>query len=172
MNRLTDELKVIPRLAWFLAVAIPLGVLTCLILFFTTISSHSEPGVGRLHLAWPLFVGTLMAASLFIFILLVGYVAGDARRRGMSAVLWTLLAIFIPSAIGFILYFMLREPLLRRCPRCGTENRETFPYCPSCGSSLASVCPTCQNAVEPGWSHCARCGAKLSSPGDSAPSRA
>ena len=38
---------------------------------------------------------------------------------------------------------------------------DAFPYCPSCGTTLANVCPSCRNAVEPGWSHCARCGAQL-----------
>ena len=166
MNRLRDELRVIPKPTWVFAVLIPFALLTCLVLFFSFMSvRHSAGEQPLMPFAWPLFFGTLMGISLFMYILLVGYVAGDARRRGMSTVLWTLLVIFIPSAIGFILYFILREPLLRRCPRCGTETKEAFPFCPSCGSSLAAVCPSCQNAVEPGWTHCARCGAHLPSPG-------
>lgn len=91
-------------------------------------------------------------------ILLVGYIYGDARRRGMRPVLWALLAFFIPNAIGIILYFILREPLLVNCPKCGAGTKSAFPFCPSCGSSLADTCPSCRSAIESGWSHCPRCG--------------
>ncbi|MCP5115369.1 MAG: hypothetical protein GY953_31460, partial [bacterium] len=61
---------------------------------------------------WALVVlgilGALMCGSL---VLLDGYVYGDAKRRGMRAVLWLLLAIFIPNLIGVILYSILRSPL-------------------------------------------------------------
>jgi hypothetical protein len=30
-----------------------------------------------------------------------------------------------------------------------------------CGEALAMSCPGCRSAVQPGWSHCARCGASL-----------
>ena len=61
-------------------------------------------------------------AGLFmvLFILLVGYVWADAKRRQMNAVLWVLLAIFIPNLIGVILYFILRQPLPVPCPSCRT----------------------------------------------------
>ena len=172
MNRLREELKIVPPLAWFIA-----AVLSAVALFAGIfMASHMPYGVDeappRFLLAWPIFMGTLIAISLFVYVVLVGYIAGDSRRRGMRPVLWTLLAFFIPNAIGILLYFILREPLLRTCPRCGTGTKSTFPYCPSCGSSLASVCPSCQSAVEPGWSHCARCGSKLSSAADPTPTQA
>jgi hypothetical protein len=173
VNRLREELKVIPWLAWVIAVALP-----CVVviggLFFAFGIAHTDgnEGPGRFMIAWPIFVCTIIAVSLFVYTLMVGYIAGDARRRGMRAVLWTLLAIFIPNAIGILLYFILREPLLRRCPRCGAGAKAAFPYCPSCGSTLAAVCPSCQSAIEPGWSHCARCGSKLSSTADPTPTQA
>ena len=170
MNRLREELKVVPPLAWFIA-AVPSAVA---LLAGIWMASHGEMGEppNRFLMAWPVFIGTLIAVSLFVYVVLVGYIAGDARRRGMRPVLWTLLAFFIPNAIGILLYFILREPLLRTCPRCGTGTKSTFPYCPSCGSSLAAVCPSCQSAIEPGWSHCGRCGAKLSSAANPTPTQA
>ncbi|HLY19658.1 MAG TPA: zinc ribbon domain-containing protein, partial [Bryobacteraceae bacterium] len=75
--------------------------------------------------------------------------------------LWTLLAIFIPNAIGIILYFVLRDPLLAHCTHCGAEARQGFAFCPRCGAPLAAACPQCRRAVEPGWSHCVNCGATL-----------
>jgi hypothetical protein len=171
VNRLREEMKVIPRVTWFIAAVPPLlFVLGCV--FFLVAFQSPTSGPPPLMTAWLAFVGTMISVSLFVFILMVGYISGDARRRGMRWVLWTLLAIFIPNAIGILLYFILREPLLRQCPRCGTGTKAAFPYCPSCGANLAGTCPSCQSAIEPEWTHCARCGAKLSSRSDPKPSPA
>ncbi|MDA2914523.1 zinc ribbon domain-containing protein, partial [Acidobacteriia bacterium AH_259_A11_L15] len=82
-------------------------------------------------------------------------------RRGMNRTLWTLLVIFIPNAIGFIIYFILRRPIPRPCPKCGTRLRTEFVFCPACGLEISSKCPSCQRAVEAGWANCAFCGAKI-----------
>jgi RNA polymerase subunit RPABC4/transcription elongation factor Spt4 len=95
-------------------------------------------------------------------VLLIGYVNADARRRGMRYVMWTLLAIFIPNAIGIIVYFILREPILRPCPNCSQIVKPGYAFCPHCGCNLAPACPNCRRAVEPGWKNCAACGASLS----------
>jgi RNA polymerase subunit RPABC4/transcription elongation factor Spt4 len=113
------------------------------------------PLAGKLALSLPL------ASVLFMLVLLIGYVYGDARRRGMRYVMWTLLATFIPNAIGIILYFILREPLMAPCPRCSTQVRPSHAFCPKCGLALGHACPQCRRVVEPGWSHCASCGASL-----------
>src|SRR5712691_5230109 len=63
---------------------------------------------------------TLVPLFVSGYALLAGYVYGDARRRGMRYVLWTLLAIFLFNGIGIILYFILREPLLGYCSKCGS----------------------------------------------------
>jgi hypothetical protein len=111
---------------------------------------------------WALIlVSTLVPVFVFFAVLLYGYVYGDAKRRGMRAVLWLLLAIFIPNAIGVILYFVLREPLPIPCASCGAPVNPGFAYCPSCGKQTRAACPECQRAVESGWSNCAYCGAKL-----------
>ena len=56
-------------------------------------------------------VPILLPMFLAGYTLLIGYIYGDARRRGMRYVMWTLLAIFLFNGIGIILYFILREPL-------------------------------------------------------------
>ncbi len=105
--------------------------------------------------SWPLWGKALFTVfvplPLSILILVIGYVYGDAKRRGMRYVLWTLLAIFIPNAIGIILYFILRDPLLVPCRACGTLARGTFAFCPKCGGALAPACPSCRRSVEPAW---------------------
>jgi predicted amidophosphoribosyltransferase len=93
--------------------------------------------------------------------LLVGYVNRDAKRRGMSAALWTILVIFIPNAIGFILYFLMRQQLRVPCPGCGAALQPSANYCPSCGAHLRPVCPECRRAIEPGDKFCANCGHEL-----------
>jgi hypothetical protein len=96
-----------------------------------------------------------------IWVLLVGYVYGDSKRRGMRHVMWTLLAIFIPDGIGIILYFVLRDPLMRACPGCGQPAKSGFTFCPHCGTSLQQTCPSCGRGVELAWSNCPNCGTKL-----------
>jgi len=106
----------------------------------------------------------IVVAGLFVpaITLLYCYIYGDARRRNMNAPLWTVLAIFAPSGIGILLYFLLREPIAACCTKCGTTVQSGFAFCPHCGASMAEAsCPQCHRIPQPGWSHCASCGAKL-----------
>jgi hypothetical protein len=116
----------------------------------------------------PVFVFALLAllgaGAMAIYVLLLGYVYGDARRRGMNRFLWTLLALFIPYAVGIILYFVLREPVLVSCPSCGTPARKGHAYCVGCGTAVRTACPSCRQPVEPGWRNCALCGHALRPP--------
>lgn len=102
-----------------------------------------------------------MALIVFVYGFLVAYVWGDAKRRGMRYQVWAWVAALVPNALGLLAYFLLREPVLRRCGACGTGARRDLAFCPQCGSSLAPACPACRRPVEPGWTHCAHCGAKL-----------
>jgi len=158
MSRLREEMQVIPRGAWVIAVLSYLAFVT--LAFYVFIPNDPN------FIWWPGWALPLFAAIIPLFfgvyVLLGGYVYGDARRRGMRHVMWTLLAMLIPSAIGFILYFILREPLLRGCPGCGTMVGQGFAFCSKCGKALAHACPGCRAAVQPGWSHCTKCGVRLS----------
>ncbi len=107
-------------------------------------------------IAFPLLLGG--------YTLLIGYVYGDARRRGMRYVMWTLLAVFLTNGIGIILYFILRDPLPVYCSRCGGGVKQGFAYCPRCGANVLPACPACSRVVQPGWSHCAWCGANFGAP--------
>jgi hypothetical protein len=120
----------------------------------------------------PLRVAGVVGFGLFVFVygFLVSYVYGDAKRRGMRHRVWTLVAALVPNGLGFLAYFLLREPLLRRCGACGAAARRDLAFCPQCGSPLAGACPACRRPVEAHWSHCAHCGTKLSE-GATAPPR-
>ncbi len=150
MSRLSRELSVAPRPGFLISVVVALTAWT----MFTALA-RDLPIAGRVVL------GLFMGVVLLTYGLLVSYVYGDARRRGMRHILWTLVAAFVPNALGFIAYFILREPLLQPCGSCGATARRDFAFCPQCGSALPRVCPSCRRPVELAWTHCAHCGKKL-----------
>jgi hypothetical protein len=157
MSRLREEMKVIPGATWITAILL----YVCFVVFSWTFMIPHDPNLSG-GPRWALAIFALVIPLfLAVFVLLIGYVNGDARRRGMRYIMWTLLAIFIPNAIGIILYFILRDPLQRSCPSCGTAVSQGFAFCSKCGAALAHACPECRSAVQPDWSHCTKCGARL-----------
>lgn len=150
MSRLSRELAVAARPGVVISAVVAVSSFT----LFVTLA-RDLPVVGRI------FVGLLLGLLCLTYGLLVSYVYGDARRRGMRHVLWTLVAAFVPNALGLIAYFILREPLLQPCGSCGATARRDFAFCPQCGSPLPRVCPSCRRPVELAWTHCAHCGKKL-----------
>jgi hypothetical protein len=150
-----NEMRVIPVPAWVLAILAYVGIAIGLIAFAIpqTPDTASLPKQGQVALA--LFCAAIPA----IYVLLIGYVYGDARRRRMHYIVWTLLAIFIPNVIGVILYFILRDPLPVFCPRCGASVKSGFTFCPQCATALRPTCSQCGRAVEWNWAHCPNCGA-------------
>jgi hypothetical protein len=156
MNRFNDEIRVIPWPVWVLAFCLAGGIFAFLAkTAFPAGEMQDWPALGRFA-----FLGALPVV-LFTWVLLIGYIYGDAKRRKMRYVMWTLLAIFIPNAIGVVLYFILREPSKQACPKCGTPVPAGSLYCPGCGTPMTRVCPQCGRSVEPGWSHCTQCGNRL-----------
>jgi RNA polymerase subunit RPABC4/transcription elongation factor Spt4 len=154
--------------AWVVAAVLFLGVQG---LFWFVVYPHGNPNeleklsdVGKICL--PLLGGTLLLA----YVLLIGFVYVDAKRRGMRYVMWTLLAIFIPNTIGIILYFVMRDPMPTPCPKCSRLSAQSFTFCPSCGAELMRTCKACHKKLGPGWSNCAYCGTSLAGQtGSSAP---
>jgi hypothetical protein len=55
--------------------------------------------------------GLIIVLMLAVTALLAGYIYRDAPRRGMPRVPWTLLAVLAPNGIGFLIYFLMRNPL-------------------------------------------------------------
>src|SRR5215510_6557706 len=124
------ELSVIPTWAIVLAAI----VLICIPVFFYTVvwqnTLNRPPAL--MQLAVSVFPGFILA----FLVLMIGYVNQDAGRRGMSRTLWTLLVIFIPNAIGIILYFLLRSPIRITCPKCDAVVDPRVNYCPHCRYSF------------------------------------
>jgi hypothetical protein len=148
----SEEIKIIPMIAWVLA-----GI--CFVaaqLFFNVVLAHHHPNAPP---AWtrPLF-GLLAGLGGGLFILLIGYINRDAKRRGMSPTLWTIIALIIPNALGIILYFVLRLPLRNTCPQCRQPVQAGFGFCPHCSYKLSPNCPQCQRPVGMNDVYCPYCG--------------
>ena len=142
--------RVIPVAAWITASV----VFAVLLMLYATVGLRHAPREG-------LVLFPIMFSALAGYILLIGYVYGDAKRRGMRYVMWTLLAIFLFNGIGIILYFILREPLLGYCSKCGSPVNHGFAYCPRCGAGVQPACPSCHRVIEGPWAHCAWCGTRV-----------
>lgn len=153
-TRFTDELRIISPWAFFLSV---LGFIAGLVgVIAATLADKNPPPLAAMVL-----VGILGGVVLACYILIIGYVNADACRRGMSRLLWTLLAILIPNALGIVLYFILRKPLSTVCPQCGAMLEPGFGFCPRCRYRLTPVCPACQRSVRDEDKYCPYCGTDL-----------
>jgi len=164
MSSFREELRVIPRGAWITAALIYAGAAAGIAL---AIRYGGDPQMSALPPPLKVLFAGGLPVLLFAYVALIGYVCGDAKRRGMRHVMWTLLAIFVPYAIGVIVYLILRDPLPRACPVDGQMVPAKFTFCPHCGAALKRTCPQCGKAVELTWSNCGYCGARLPSPGSS-----
>jgi RNA polymerase subunit RPABC4/transcription elongation factor Spt4 len=153
---LAAEIKIVPLWAW---------TLTALVFASAQFSFNAMlAGPGAPPVWARMLLGLLAGTILGGYLLLIGYVSRDSRRRGMSPMLWTLVAIFIPNGLGIILYFILRQPLNRTCPQCGNGVQMGFNFCPRCSCMLSPSCPQCQRVVGGNDVYCPYCGTSLRSP--------
>ena len=151
-SRFQEELAIIPRVAWWLAVLAFVLMQICFLGLAPHYLNDLPPA------PWFQIIIEVGAVLLGITILLIGYVNADAKRRGMNALLWTLLVIFVPKALGFLAYFLLRKPLLMPCPQCGTPVSADFVYCQKCGRGLRPFCCHCGHAISEDFVCCPYCG--------------
>ena len=156
-----DELRMIPR--WSMALAIVL--FAAMQWVFHEVMPHHKHELLPMRVMMGYTWGALVAS----YALLLGYVSRDARRRGMSAALWMLVCVVLPGGIGAVVYFMLRQPILSRCPNCSTSLAATYNFCPQCQFQMAPVCGVCHRGVKITDVFCTQCGHDLAK--DGAPSR-
>jgi hypothetical protein len=148
------EIRIIPSWAWMLAGIAFVGAQAAFDVFI-----RREPGAPP---AWAVpLLGLLIGLVAGCWLLLIGYINRDAKRRGMSPTLWTIVAIIIPNALGIILYFVLRQALQMLCSQCGHAVQSSFSYCPQCSCKLSPNCPQCQRAVDVQALYCPYCGTSL-----------
>jgi ribosomal protein L37E len=151
------ELGIIPAWAYVVAAVVFVAIPLCFFAFVWAPGSNERPPV-----PFMLLITFLPGIFLAFLALMVGYVNRDAGRRGMSRALWTCVVIFVPNAIGFILYFLMRSPIRTQCPKCGAMTADPrVNYCPSCGYGFNPTCPQCRAAVRTDAKFCANCGTPL-----------
>src|SRR3569623_568041 len=148
-----EDLKMLPR--WSSALAIVAFVAMQYLFHF--VMPHHNHELMPMRLLMGYWWGTLVAS----YILLVGYISRDVKRRGMSPGLWMLTSIVLPGGIGAVVYFLLRQPIVSRCPHCSTELASNFHFCPQCQFQMAPVCGQCFRGVQITDVYCVQCGHDL-----------
>ena len=168
--RFRDEIKLIPGwLVWTLAFLYVVAVALAIVVNLKQDGGQSVwPWQVRDNHVLASFavagVVTACAIMLSIWMMALGYVYRDAKRRDMNPILWTLLCLLLSwpfFAIGFILYFQVREPLPYPCPRCATMVSARFNFCPNCKCNLHPSCSNCKREVAETDKFCPYCAEDL-----------
>jgi len=170
-----EELSILPK--WLVWTCVGLYILALIIgtgvnlhnmntsdPIFPDDSLRGQPILSCLGLA-AVITGVAIVAS--IFVLTLGYVYRDAKRRAMHAALWTLLVLILSPAylfIGLIIYLLVREPLPYACPQCAATVSARFNFCPNCKCNLHPACPQCQREVSDSDKFCPYCATELTRP--------
>ncbi len=115
-----------------------------------------------------MFVPLLLLLTLWIAVII--WVYQDARRRGMSGLLWALL-VLIGNITALLIYLIVRNDYQKitpplspvsanphPCPSCGKPVSPDFSLCPYCGAHLKQTCSQCGKTVDSEWSYCPYCG--------------
>jgi len=170
-TRFRDELRIIPK--WLIVMVIVLFLIAQAAFFIANFSQHAlgpegqlwpfpnNPALSALSVAGMVTGVGIMLGSLF---LAFGYVNRDAKRRGMNSALWTILVMVLSPgwlALGFFIYFLMREPLPYNCPQCGSTVGARFNYCPNCKCNLRPSCPQCKREVGETDKFCPYCACEL-----------
>ena len=128
---------------------------------------RDTPMLAHLALAG-IITGVSICTASMIF--LIAYVNRDAKRREMNSALWTLLVIILLPAwgfVGFVIYFLMREPLPYPCPQCTKSVGARFNFCPNCKCNLHPSCPNCKREVVETDKFCPYCAYELGLPAPS-----
>lgn len=171
--RFWDEFLIIPR--WLMWLVAALYLVAVGVAITVNLAARKNP-YGNEMFPWQFrdnpvlasfaLAGIVTAVSLVmaIMIFLVAYVNRDAKRRGMNYALWTLLVVVLLPAwtfVGFLIYFLMREPLPYDCPQCGKSVGARFNFCPNCKCNLHPSCPNCKQEVVETDKFCPFCATDL-----------
>ncbi len=82
------------------------------------------------------FLISIVIAGFVLSIVLLVYVARDAKARGMdNSVLWMLVVFFL-NILGLIIYLASRpKGKLARCSSCNNKRLGASATCPHCGNA-------------------------------------
>ena len=161
--RLRDEFRIVPRWLKILCVvlyiiAVVIGTVVVQKVPDTRPADFRDNPAAATAAVVAAITGIAIVLSCFLFML--AYVNRDAKRRGMNSALWTILVLVLSPGyvgIGFIIYFLVREPLPYPCPRCNHLVGPRFNFCPNCKCNLHPSCPTCRREVAETDKFCPYC---------------
>lgn len=149
-----DESRLVPW--WSIALGVAAFIGWQMLVHLVLVPRNPKPQPLALTIFWGVLVGMFFAFNM----VMIGYVTRDTKRRGMSTALWTsIMILLLGTGIGFIMYFMLRSPVERRCYACSWKVREDYNYCPRCQNQLRQVCPECKHGVDLSDAYCHNCSA-------------
>jgi len=149
-GQVDSDLQMVPY--WSIVLA---AVVFCAVQYmFFVLMPHRHNEV----LAFRLLMSFTWGAALASYVLLLGYVSVDVKRRNMSAKLWMLVVLVLPGGIGAVVYFLLRQPTQTVCPGCHSQIASSYNFCPQCRYQLAPVCTECHRSVRPTDVYCTQCG--------------
>ena len=137
--KLRQVLSIVPKAVRLWAVVIAAcAVLTGLVVAYTTADQGDMLRIMSAYGSAALVLGILLA----IWLLCLGFVFSDARRRAMRPVPWVLVAALFPHLLGFLLYFVMRQPIAAACTHCGMTVSNHPRFCSWCGTAQFSPNPT------------------------------
>lgn len=153
----SGELRLIP--AWSIAGAL-LAFAAMEYVMWIVVPSHRHhpPSV---PFGFRVYFNISISALAGLYVLMVGYISRDSPRRGMSTTMWTVVCVVIPSGIGAVLYFLLRQPVLSLCPACGSRIESDYHFCPQCSWQVAPCCGNCHRTARITDLYCVHCGHHL-----------
>ena len=155
-TKVQDDPQLIPW--WSIVAAGSAFILVEYYFWLVLPETHHHHGPLGLRIYFSLSWGLLAA----LYFLMIGYVSKDTPRRGMSSKFWMLICFVLPGGIGAVLYFLLRQPLMTKCPACSTHVQSDFHFCPQCNYQLTASCGKCYRTVRTTDQFCTRCGNELS----------
>jgi zinc-ribbon domain/Phospholipase_D-nuclease N-terminal len=107
----------------------------CAVLIAVGMGFHeAHPGTALRTMSIYASAGLLSGVVAAAWLLCLGFVFADARRRAMRPFLWVLVAALFPHLLGFLLYFVMRQPIASSCSHCGRTIPLNQRFCSWCGS--------------------------------------
>ena len=159
-----DDERMIPT--WSIAAA---GVAFVVMEYYLWLIAPSQRHHPASALGFRIYFNLSWGVLVSLYFLMLGYVSKDAPRRAMSTRFWMMICFVMPAGIGAVLYFLLRQPEVSRCPACGTLALSDFHFCPQCNYQLTASCGNCFRSVRATDQFCTRCGHDLAT--DQTPAR-
>jgi ABC-type Fe3+ transport system permease subunit len=171
--RFWEEFGIIPR--WLKVLVAVLYVIALVIATLVNLAARNNPYGNDMFppelrdhpvMASLTLGGIVTAVSLLMagLIFMVAYVNRDASRRGMNSALWTILVLILSPGwliIGFVIYFLMREPMPYQCPQCSSTVGARFNFCPNCKCNLHPSCAQCKREIAETDKFCPYCGNDL-----------